>query len=168
MEIVLHAQPYDISATGFYFKTAEEYDRKVKSLKNAYGDPVEEFEIQFIDGDDIDCELAGAIGLNQANFRDFLICAEGWEDWQKVNTIIATGELGYGFDAQVDPDHHGIDIYYAESMRELAEQFVDEGLFGEVPESFQFYIDYDAIAHDLAVEYSEIRIAGERLIYRAS
>ena len=53
-------------------------------------------------------------------------------------------------------------------MRELAEQFVDEGLFGEVPESFQFYIDYDAIARDLAVEYSEIRIAGERLIYRAS
>lgn len=168
MEIVLHAQPYDISATGFYFKTAEEYDSKSKSLKNAYGDPVEEFEIQFIDGDDIDCELAKAIGLNQAKFHDYLICIEEWEDWQKINTIIATGELGYDFDAQVDPDHHGIDIYYVESMRELAEQFVDEGLFGDVPESFQFYIDYDAIARDLAVEYSEIRIAGERLIYRAS
>jgi hypothetical protein len=168
MEILLHAQPYDISATGFYFKTAEEYDSKVKKLKNAYGDPVEEFEIQFIDGDDIDCELAKAIGLNQANFRDYLICVEDWEDWQKINTIIATGELGYGFDAGDDPDHHGIDIYYVETMRELAEQFVDEGLFGEVPESFQFYIDYEAIARDLADEYSEIRIAGERLIYRAS
>jgi len=52
-------------------------------------------------------------------------------------------------------------------MRELAEQFVDDGLFGEVPEQFQFYIDYDAIARDLAVEYSEVEIAGERLIYRA-
>ncbi|EFO34060.1 conserved hypothetical protein [Roseibium sp. TrichSKD4] len=132
MEILLHAQPYDISATGFYFKTAEEYDRKVRGLKNAYGDPVEEFEIQFIDGEEIDCELAKAIGINQANFRDYLICGEDWEDWHKINTIIAIGELGYDFDAQCDPDHHGIDIYYVETMRELAEQFVDEGLFGEV------------------------------------
>lgn len=168
MQILLHAQPYDISATGFYFKTAEEYDSKIRGLKNANGDPVEEFEIQFIDGEQIDCELAKAIGINQANFRDFLICIEDWEDWQKINTIIATGELGCDFDAGDDPDHHGIDIYYVETMRELAEQFVDEGLFGEVPESFQFYIDYEAIARDLAVEYSEIRIAGERLIYRAS
>ena len=153
MTITLHAQPYDISATGFYF---------------AYGDPVEEFEIQFIDGEQMDCELAKAIGINQANFADFLECAETWEDWQKINVIIAMGELGYSFDPQDDPDHYGIDIYWVSTMRELAEQFVDDGLFGEVSEQFQFYIDYDAIARDLAIEYSEIEIAGERLIYRAS
>jgi len=168
MTLTLYAQPYDTSATGFYFKTVEEYDTQIKELKNAYGDPVEEFEIQFIDGDRIDCELAQAIGINQANFRDYLICVEDWEEWQKINVIIATGELGYNFDAQIDPDHYGIDLYHVSSMRELAEQFVDDGLFGDVPESFQFYIDYDAIARDLAVEYSEIEIAGERMIYRAS
>ncbi|WP_243613089.1 antirestriction protein ArdA [Shimia aestuarii] len=168
MTITLHAQPYDISATGFYFTSAKDYRKKAKALKNAYGDPVEEFEIQFIDGDRMDCELAKAIGLSQANFADFLECAEAWEDWQKINVIIATGELGYVFDPQDDPDHYGIDMYHATTMRELAEQFVDEGLFGEVPEQFQFYIDYNAIARDLAVEYSEIEIVGERLIYRAS
>ena len=168
MTITLHAQPYDISATGFYFTSSKDYRKKAKALKNAYGDPVEEFEIQFIDGEHIDCELAEAIGLNQANFVDFLECAEAWEDWQKINMIIATGELGYAFDPQDDPDHYGIDLYHVPTMRELAEQFVDEGLFGEVPEQFQFYVDYDAIARDLAVEYSEIEIAGERLIYRAS
>lgn len=168
MTITLHAQPYDISATGFYFTSAKVFRKKARALKNAYGDPVEEFEIQFIDGERMDCELAKAVGLNQANFADFLECAEAWEDWQKINVIIATGELGYTFDAQDDPDHYGIDVYHATSMRELAEQIVDEGLFGEVPEQFQFYIDYDAIARDLAVEYSEIEIAGERLIYRAS
>ena len=57
----------------------------------------------------------------------------------------------------------GEDLY---TLRELAEQFVDEGLFGEVPESFRFYIDYDAIARDLAVDYSETTIAGSRIIYR--
>jgi hypothetical protein len=98
MTIALHAQPYDISATGFYFESAEEYEAKAQNLRNAYGDEVEEFEIQFIDGERIDCQLAKAIGLNQANFRDFLECAEAWEDWQKINVIIAVGECGYDFD----------------------------------------------------------------------
>lgn len=168
MTITLYAQPYDISATGFYFETAAEYEAKSQNLRNAYGDAVEEFEIQFIDGEDLDCQLAKAIGLNQANFRNFLEYADTWEDWQKINVIIAVGECGYDFDPQVDPDHHGIDVYHVESLRELAEQFVDDGLFGDIPEPLQFYIDYDAIARDLAVEYSEINVAGERLVYRAS
>lgn len=168
MTISLYAQPYDISATGFYFANAEEYEKKVKTLTNDYGDLVEECEIQFIDGDGIDCELANTIGINQTNFRGFLICAEDWEDWQKLNTIIAVGECGYNFDAQVDPDYHGIDIYHADSLRELAEQFVDEGLYGEIPVHLQFYIDYDAIARDLAMEYTETTIDGDRIIFRAS
>lgn len=168
MTTTLYAQPYDISATGFYFTSADEYDDSAKNLTNAHGDPVEEFEIQFIDGERMDCELAKAIGINQANFADFLECAETWEDWKKINVIIATGDLGYSFDPLDGPDHYGIDVYWVSTMRELAEQFVDDGLFGEVPEQFQFYINYDAIARDLAVEYSEIEIAGERLIYRAN
>lgn len=168
MTITLHAQPYDSTATGFYFETAEQFRDKAKALTNAHGEPVEEFEIQFIDGNDFDADLAKTIGLSQANFADFLECAEAWEDWQKINVIIATGELGYTFDAMDDPDHYGIDLYHAGSLRELAEQFVEEGLFGEVPEQFQFYIDYDAIARDLAVEYSQIAVGGDRVIYRAS
>ena len=45
---------------------------------------------------------------------------------------------------------------------------MDEGLFGDVPPQFQFYIDYDAIARDLSFDYTETEIAGERLIYRIS
>ena len=61
----LYAQPYDLSAIGFYFETAEEYTAKADALRNDYGEPVEEFEIQFIDGDDIDSELAKSVGLTQ-------------------------------------------------------------------------------------------------------
>lgn len=78
------------------------------------------------------------------------------------------GECGYHFDPDVDPDHHGIEIYHISSMRELAEQFVEEGMYGEISESLQYYIDYDAIARDLGMEYSETAVAGEHLIYRAS
>lgn len=53
-------------------------------------------------------------------------------------------------------------------MKELAEQFVDEGLFGDIPSILASYIDYDAIARDLAMDYKATEIAGERLIYRAN
>ncbi len=72
MSILLYAQPYDISAEGFYFRSADEYDQKVRSIRNDFGQPVEEFEIQFIDGEQIDAQLAEAIGLSQASFRRFL------------------------------------------------------------------------------------------------
>lgn len=147
--IQLHAQPYDLSATGFYFETEEQFDANFAANRNAYDDSVEEYEIQFIDGDDIDCELAKAVGLNQANVRDFLECAKTWDEWQKLLFIIAVGECGYSFDPQAEPDHHGIDIYHVDNLRELAEQFVEKGLFGEIPENIQFCLDYDAIARDL-------------------
>lgn len=162
----IFAQPYDLAATGFYFETAEDYSAKAKALRNDYGAPVEEFEIQFIDGDDIDCDLANAIGLNQANFARFFEIADEWEDWEKRLVIIAVGECGYQFEDGTDPGDFNVDVYEVDSLRELAEQFVDEGLFGEVPESFRFYIDYDAIARDLAVDYSKTVIAGSRIIYR--
>lgn len=167
MHIALHAQPYDITAKGFYFSTAEEFDEKVSKLTNDFGEAVEEFEIQFIDGDLIDCELAKAIDLSQGNFRDYLDCAEAWEDWQKTLIIIAVGECGYDFDRDANPENYDIEIQQAQNLRELAEQFVEEGLYGEIPESLQFYIDYDAIARDLAMDYSDIVVAGDYLIYRA-
>ena len=74
---VLYAQPYDLSATGFYFESVEEYDDKRQKSVNDFGLSVEEFEIQFIDGEQIDCELAHAIGIHQGNFAAFMdLCDE--------------------------------------------------------------------------------------------
>lgn len=166
MTLILYAQPYDITATGFYFRSAEEYNKQASELKNEYGEPVEEFEIQFIDGELIDAEFATAVGLNQANSCKYFELAEEWEDHEKIRFIIAVGECGYEFDLEKDDiDQFEVDIYEEDNMRDLAIRFVDDGLFGEVPEPFQSYINYDAIARDLAVEYSETTIAGERLIY---
>lgn len=162
----LYAQPYDISATGFYFETVEEYRTNANALRNEYGDPVEEFEIQFIDGDAIDCDLAKAIGLNQANLARFFEIIDEWEECEKQQVILAVGECGYQFDDGTAPDDFDVDIYDVNSMRELAEQFVEEGLFGDIPERLQFYIDYDAIARDLAGDYSEAVVASSRVIYR--
>ncbi len=48
----LHATPYNIDAAGFYFDSLEDYQTKTENHLDRFGNLVEEFEIQFIDGDD--------------------------------------------------------------------------------------------------------------------
>ena len=52
-------------------------------------------------------------------------------------------------------------------MTELAEQFFDDGLFGDIPSHLYNYIDVDAIARDLAFDYTETETTGQFCIYRA-
>ena len=167
MTITFYAQPYDIDACGFYFEDLKDYTEKSRTLRNRWGNPVEEFEIQFIDGEALDCALAQAYCINQANLKQFIECAEQWEDHQKKAFIIAVGEAGYSFEPDsADPDDFDVGIYEDMSMRELTEQFIDDGLFGEIPQHLERYIDVEAIAYDLAMDYTETEIAGQHLIYR--
>jgi len=162
----LYAQPYDISATGFFFDSADEYNAKAAKAKNSYGWPVEEFEIQFIDGDIIDAALFKALGVHQGNFQAYLDAVESWSEEDKVRVIIAVGEAGYTFDLDTDtPDRFDVDLYEMSSLRDLAEHLVEGGLFGEIRERIQAYLDYDAIARDLGMDYSQTTIDGTSYIY---
>lgn len=165
---VFYAQPYDVSVCGFYFSNMEEYDAEYLRCRNSFGGQVEEFELQFIEGESIDAQLFEAIGIHQGNISYFIDAIDKWEEYEKQALIIVVGECGYAFDI-TDNDLsviENVDIYQVETLRELAEIFVDEGLYGEIPESLQFYVDYDAIARDLAIEFSKTHIAGATLIYR--
>lgn len=74
------AQPYDMDAKGFYFKDIETFQAKIAKARNAYGQKVEEFEIQFIDGELIDCQLADAYGINQTNIASFMAHQSDWDE----------------------------------------------------------------------------------------
>ncbi|MCY4180298.1 MAG: hypothetical protein OXC68_11775 [Aestuariivita sp.] len=80
-----HATPYDISATGFYFDTFEQYQTRAAEYRNEYGDLVEEYEIQFVDGD---YRLFDAIGVNQVNLKDWFERFEYMDDDEAVKLII--------------------------------------------------------------------------------
>jgi len=116
----------------------------------------------------LDCELAEAIDLNQGNLAAYFEAVDNFSDYEKHKTIIACGDLGEYFCEGTQADDFEIDIYYVDSLKDLAEQFVDEGLFGDIPDHLEFYIDYEAIARDLRVDYSEIIINGQRLVYRSA
>jgi len=164
---VFYAQPYDLAASGFYFEDAKTYKAKIGTIRNVYGEIVEEFEIQFIDGETIDCEVCNAIGLYQSNILGIMEKLEEWDDHEKTILIVAVGECGYSFDLETDsPCDFEVDIYDVDSLKELAYQFIDEGLFGDIPDNIACYLDYDAIARDLGMDYSETTIAGNNFVYR--
>ncbi len=167
MTITLYAQPYDLAATGFYFENYQTFETRSAALRNDYGDPVEEFEIQFIDGDVIDAALFKTIGVHQGDIELFFEHAAHWEEWQKINILIAVGECGYSFDLKnSDPDDFDVQIYNVDSLRELAVEFVNDGVFGEIPDHLANYIDMEAIAADLRYDYTETVIAGTPIVYR--
>lgn len=167
LTLLFYAQPYQIGVEGFYFQCAEDYETKLPTIKDRYGMPVEEFEIQFINGGDLDAALARAWGLSQINICRFIEVAEEWDEYAKLSFIIAVGEAGYSYDPEtVGSADFDVDIYFLDTLKDLAIEFVEEGLFGDIPKPVEHYIDYDAIARDLGMDYSEITIANTRLIYR--
>jgi antirestriction protein len=62
-------------------------------------------------------------------------------------------------------EYESVVSYSAGSFEELAEQFVDEGLFGEIPESIQNYIDYEKIGRDLSFDYTESEYNGQTYFF---
>jgi hypothetical protein len=79
-KIALYAQPYDTNAEGFCFSSYEEFREKAFLATNSFGDPVEEFELQFINGEAIDDQFASSWIPNQATIVDFFDAIDEWDD----------------------------------------------------------------------------------------
>lgn len=60
----------------------------------------------------------------------------------------------FGFSGIGDLVEHldDITVYGCASLEDLVLEFLDEGMFGEIPERLANYINYEAIARDLEVE----------------
>lgn len=57
-------------------------------------------------------------------------------------------------------------LYEVETLTELAELFIDEGLFGVIPENLTSYIDYESIGRDLQYDYDEYLFDGTTYFMR--
>lgn len=165
---LFYAQPCDRSVEGFFFETIEQFERHMAELTDSFGNRIEEVEIGFVEGGHADFEMFEVWRPDAASLNAYLDAIQNWPIETKQIYIIAVGSGHYAHDEVADdPAAVDVTIYHVFSLRELAEQFVEEGLFGDIPERLQNYIDYDAIARDLHHDgYREFISAGERLIYR--
>lgn len=118
----LHATPYNRDAAGFYFTDAHDYEAKSTVHVDRYGNLVEEFEIQFIDGDD--AQLFEACGINQANLNIWFDDIEFLNDYEKVNLYYLLGVAGYTLSQALEKlDEPSIT---ESSLRDAAEELFDE------------------------------------------
>ena len=79
-----YAQPYNLDVRGFYFGSMAEYTDKSEGLTDRYGSPVEEFEIQFIDGNSEDAQLFSSRNVNQCNLEQFFTLVDEFDDREKA------------------------------------------------------------------------------------
>ncbi|MFT7227667.1 MAG: hypothetical protein ACI8PW_000242 [Methylophilaceae bacterium] len=99
----LHATPYNIDATGFYFDSAMDYETKATMHVDRYGNLDEEFEIQFVDGND--AALFKACGINQANLNTWFDDIDTLSDSDKINLYYLLGCAGYTLSQGLDKIH---------------------------------------------------------------
>jgi len=142
----LHATPYNIDAAGFYFESADEYTNKASNHVDRFGHLVEEYEIQFIDGED--AQLFNACDINQANLQIWFNEIEILDDQEKTSLyflLSAGNSLERALESLDEP-------CIAECrLRDAANELFDDCYASSVPANLLAYIDYDAFAHDLEI-----------------
>lgn len=143
-----HATPYDVSASGFYFDGYEEYQTKAKNHKNEYGDLVEEFEIQFIDGDNY--KLFNALGINQANLEQWFIDFENLEGEEPIKAIYLAEYCAENMSDILD-NLDDVSLFEG-TAKEYAEEYINDcGLLSELPEHLHYYFDVESFARDMVL-----------------
>lgn len=140
-----YAQPYSLDAQGFYFNDFEDYESKAESLKDCYGNPVEEFEIQFIDGSSELCDLFQSAGVNQANLGQFFAVVDEVPEYQYPALYFL---LEQGRDLEDALNNYDEVQVQSGNLEDVAQEIFEEIYMHEVPKHLQAYIDYSAFARD--------------------
>ena len=145
-------------ASGFYFENATEYEAKATMHVDRFGNLVEEFEIQFIDGDD--AELFEACGINQANLNVWFDDIEFLQDYEKASLFYLVGVAGYKLDQAIEKMNEP--SIYQGDLLDAATVLFDECYLHTLPDNIKYYIDYEKFARDceLGGDMCEFEYAG--------
>lgn len=146
-----YANPYNTDATGFYFETYEEFTEKMEEAKDSFGNQVEEFMIDVIDGSREELQLVEAIGISQGNIEEVIefIDTSDENEWPTVFFLLDNNICDNLEDAKSNASDYSI---VESSLLDAAAELFDGCYIGLIPKaSRQFierYIDYDKFAND--------------------
>ena len=155
----LFAQPYNLDARGFYFTNFEDFETKAQDLVDAFGAPVEEFEIMVIDGPD--AGLLSACELDQSTLH-WIEDIEALDEWQKPALFFLISEYRAGDISDALAKVEDLCIFEG-TLQEAAEEYIDStGLLDRIPTDLEAYFDYERYANDLRLggDFVEFRFNG--------
>jgi hypothetical protein len=140
----LYANPYDTSARGFYFDSMEDYEAKYE--KNL---PVEEYEIDFIDGTKEQAAIFNAAKINQANLAEWFEVMDSIEDFRLPALFFLMTYHGEDFSEAVSKAE---ELSFSEGdAKAYAEQLVDDqgGLEHLDRQTLENHFDWDSYVTEL-------------------
>lgn len=146
-----HAQPYNIDAEGFFFETYEEYLTKSYDLADSFGQPVEEFILQFIDGDKLAAYLFRTLEISSG--PTLKTWFEEIESLKSHDLLAACylADDGYALEDILDT-HLDDTCLFEGSALDYAHDHIDSmGTLDDLPKSLRYYFDYEAFARDLVL-----------------
>ena len=163
METLYYAQPYDISASGFFFKTYDEYLSKSKNHKNDYGQEVEEYELTMTDGENH--TLFELLSISQATIENWF---ENFKDLSG-NDLISAIYLADYINSPMEEILDRIDevMLFEGNAVEYTENYItDCGLLDDMPENLRYYFNTEAFARDLLLggDINEVEILGSTFV----
>ena len=139
--LTLHAQPYAYGGSGFYFTSSKDYDKKEAKS------PHEEFEIQFIDGDDLEIAVFNAMEVNQSNLHEFFDAVDSVDESDLPALQYLTTVYGMDF-AEALEKVEDVSVFEG-TAKDYAYELIDEigveGITGD-------YFDYEAFGRDVDIE----------------
>ncbi|MGF6570122.1 hypothetical protein ABH945_002233 [Paraburkholderia sp. GAS333] len=159
-ETTYHAQPYNLDARGFYFASMDDYTAKAEANTDRWGAPVEEYELQFIDGTDAKGQLFTLLGINQANLDVWFDSVVDLDEREQAVLSYLVSDRGAKLaDALDQIDDVSL---YTGSLVEAATELFDELYLHNIPAAVRHYVDYEAFARDqrLAGAMTETEFAG--------
>ena len=131
-------------------ETIEAYVRNVKKEHNLNCDDLELF-VADVEDDELNI-IKGDESLNYAyEIQEHI---NNIEECDLPKIAFLTDIQGYSIEDAIEKVED-CEYYEDMTMEELAEEFINEGLFGEIPEKLTRYIDYEAVARDIALDYTE-------------
>lgn len=150
-----YANPYNTDATGFYFETYEEFTEKMEEAKDSFGNPVEEFMIDVIDGAREELQLVEAIGVSQGNIEEVIEFIDTSDDneWPTVFFLL-DNNICYDLD---DAKRKSRDYSVSKwSLLDAATELFNGCYLCLIPKDsrrfIEQYINYDSFANDCEVD----------------
>ena len=141
----LYANPYDTSASGFSFDSAEQFDEEYQKRL-----PVEEYEIDFIDGTAEEAALFKVADITAANLSDWFDGIDSLKDYEfpSVYFLLSNGNVSSFSEAVEKADQQNVTegdtLKYVE---DYVEQMGGPAELGK--ETLENYFDYESFANDM-------------------
>ena len=149
---LLFANPYIHSVNGFFFTSYDEYLINLSNLSGSCNQPVEEVEIEIIEGEL--GQLFEACKISQATLPLWYDEIAYLDSSEQVELYYRCRILGQDVQKALNSlDTDG--TIFSSSLIDYAKDFVTQcGILDKLPEAMRCYFDYELLARDLEMSGS--------------